>query len=719
MNNKIFKILIFILCLSGILFAQRKELNVGYIRWLVTESLDEGESGVGYQETPLSFWDGYIEGRQASKAFVMTCVNWTDANDELHTIKATSHGQWDSDPQNIIMAVPDANGLTVRRVYRYQPPKISVNGVPVQDFFPVNESDAVDPSALPGTVDAMVSSYVNSDMGVSIRCNVYALSQEHHDKYLIREYTFINTGNIDLDDTIELPNQTIEAFYWGKQLRPSDSYSNRPWLTTTGQMPGEDLRVMYVYPDRNPEATHDALGSPNVGGSYNLQFVYAWGEAVIFASESPANFNTDDINQPSSTAYIDADFTGFTDPSQELGDERVQLLREIMVNGGANIPGVNWPEMAGTKPGHHGIPPDQRGVKHSGELEDLQGYIPTISFGCGPYDLQFGDSIRIVTAELVGSMSPEKNWEVSRSWLDGTISWGDDVIGGSTDILPEPYQLFPELYAEDEIASEQANWAKDNWIMSCRDSAIAMAEAAKWAYDNNFNVPQAPQAPDLAVQSSAAGITLNWGADYSAPDDLAGFRVYRSLGNWYAAVPYGETQFLGARELVYTAGPDERTWTDTEAIRGVAYYYSVTAFDDGVSNGTDFNGPAGPLESNFVLNTTTFASNKLKAGASTLDSIRVVPNPFNLAASEIQYPGETNKIKFLNVPSKCTIRIFSESGDLVQTIDHDGSGDASWGINDDTFMVTNSQQVVVSGLYVAQIETPEGQSKLVKFVIVR
>jgi len=719
MNNKIFKTIIFLLCISGILFAQRKEINVGYIRWAATESMDEGETGLGYDETPLSFWDGYIDGLRASKAFVMTCVDWTDATGVNHPIKATTNGQWDADPQHIIIAVPDQDDLTIRRVYRYPPPNISVDGKPIEDFFPVNESDAVDPSKLPGTVDGMITSYANSDMGVSIHQRVFAFSQKNHDKYLIREYTFINTGNIDLDDEIELPGQTIKEFYWGKQLRPTDNFTERPWLSAIGQMPGETLRLMYVYPDRSPDATYDALGSPSIDALHHLQFVYFWGEGVIFASQSSANYSTDDINQPRTTAYINCDFPGFTDDSNHLGDSEVQQLRQIMTEGATNIAGVNWPEMQGTKPGHHGVPPNQRGVKHENELEDLQGYIPSMSFSCGPYDLAFGDSIKIVTAEVVGSMSPETTWEVSRAWIDGTISWGDDIIGGATDILPEPYQLFPELYAADDIASEHSNWAKDNWIMSGKDSLFEMFKAAKWAYENNLNVPQAPQAPNISAESLAEGIKLTWATDYNAPSDLAGFRIYRSLGNWYAAVPEGESKLLGARQLVHTAGPDERTWIDTDVTRGLAYFYSVTAFDDGLSNGNDYNGPAGSLESNFVLNTTTVAVNKLKAGASNLDSIRVVPNPFNLAASELQYPGEQNKIKFLNIPSECTIRIFTESGDLVKTIDHIGSGDVSWGINQNTFMVTDGQQIVVSGLYVAQIETPDGKSKLVKFVIVR
>ena len=59
---------------------------------------------------------------------------------------------------------------------------------------------------------------------------------------------------------------------------------------------------------------------------------------------------------------------------------------------------------------------------------------------------------------------------------------------------------------------------------------------------------------------------------------------------------------------------------------------------------------------------------------------------------------------FLNIPGKCIIRIFSERGDLIETINHDdGSGDAAWQ------SLSSSRQVVVSGIYIAHFEVTEDQ----------
>jgi hypothetical protein len=87
-----------------------------------------------------------------------------------------------------------------------------------------------------------------------------------------------------------------------------------------------------------------------------------------------------------------------------------------------------------------------------------------------------------------------------------------------------------------------------------------------------------------------------------------------------------------------------------------------------------------------------------------------------------------DRIMFLNIPPYCTIKIFTERGDLIKTIEHtDGSGDEPWN------QLTSSRQTIVSGVYIAHIEvtqdsndpqsgTPlfkKGDSQIVKFAIVR
>jgi len=127
------------------------------------------------------------------------------------------------------------------------------------------------------------------------------------------------------------------------------------------------------------------------------------------------------------------------------------------------------------------------------------------------------------------------------------------------------------------------------------------------------------------------------------------------------------------------------------------------------------------------MQTTEPAYLRRKPGTA-LDSIRVVPNPYNIRAKDFQYPNEPDKITFLDIPPQCLIKIFTERGDLIHEIDHtDGSGDESWN------SVTSSRQVVVSGVYIAYFEVTQnylnketgdiiykkGQTAIRKFVIIR
>ena len=84
--------------------------------------------------------------------------------------------------------------------------------------------------------------------------------------------------------------------------------------------------------------------------------------------------------------------------------------------------------------------------------------------------------------------------------------------------------------------------------------------------------------------------------------------------------------------------------------------------------------------------------------------IRIVPNPYDIKSRVLQYIGENDKIMFLNIPGHCTIRIYTERGDLIHKIEHeDGSGDESWN------SITSSRQVVVSGIYIVHFEVTQDQ----------
>ena len=76
---------------------------------------------------------------------------------------------------------------------------------------------------------------------------------------------------------------------------------------------------------------------------------------------------------------------------------------------------------------------------------------------------------------------------------------------------------------------------------------------------------------------------------------------------------------------------------------------------------------------------------KIDINASTLDAddadlskIRVVPNPY-LASSMLDIGPASRRIEFVNLPGRCTIRIYTLSGNLVNVLNHVGANRQGWG----------------------------------------
>ncbi len=104
------------------------------------------------------------------------------------------------------------------------------------------------------------------------------------------------------------------------------------------------------------------------------------------------------------------------------------------------------------------------------------------------------------------------------------------------------------------------------------------------------------------------------------------------------------------------------------------------------------------------------------SGGQGLDLVRVVPNPFDSRARAYQFgttPEEQDKIKFYGLPAACKLKIFTERGDLIYSIDHKGTGDETW------YCQTSSGQIVASGIYILAVEELNGQKVFRKFVIIR
>ena len=97
-----------------------------------------------------------------------------------------------------------------------------------------------------------------------------------------------------------------------------------------------------------------------------------------------------------------------------------------------------------------------------------------------------------------------------------------------------------------------------------------------------------------------------------------------------------------------------------------------------------------------------------------LDAIKVVPNPYMVSAQweQSQY---TKRLLFTNLPTECTIKIYTLTGEFINSMEHDNAYDDSeaWDLT------TINRQEVAPGLYVFAVELPNGQKHIGKFAIIR
>jgi hypothetical protein len=100
----------------------------------------------------------------------------------------------------------------------------------------------------------------------------------------------------------------------------------------------------------------------------------------------------------------------------------------------------------------------------------------------------------------------------------------------------------------------------------------------------------------------------------------------------------------------------------------------------------------------------------------SLDRIKVVPNPYIMRADWDRSRFD-QWLNFIHLPSHCTIRIFTPSGLLIKTLRHSATGANSgverWGLR------TEEGLNCVSGLYLYQVESEDGKTKVGKFAIIR
>ncbi len=577
-------------------------------------------------------------------------------------------------------------------VRRYRPPYVTVDGVPLYREYRWQVNPKLKPDI------AAIWEDILPFWGIHTHVEVYAFSNPNHQDYIIWKGTYKFTGetrrpleNPGPEDLF--PDQTIRlwwpvAFSFGPSKAGEyevfghfayereddlDSWFARKSELVSGRA-RDTLKIAYYWDSTlggsaaYPNGSKDHTGDPDRTTGH-LMSPQVPGYTLLYACTSPSN-PADDPSQPYAMPHagIVKDLWGRRDfglRDTYIGhDSRGKFPRDIITEGWATSP--------------------EKG--------------PMRFITVGPYrltkdaSLNRYDSLTVVYAIGVGSLSWEMADSIGKAWFRGAIT-------------------------DDE---------KKDWVLSGRDSLFKVLDRAYWAWNRGLDIPDPPPPPDLEVISDADRVVVKWSypdpAYFKDPDtgvdDWYAWRVYRKKGASYVGDP--QDAYSGERwQLIYeTTDRNETTYIDTDVTRGVSYYYAVTAVDNGSQN-RDGLFPGQKLESSRFANRSAMPAIPFKAGLATTERVRVVPNPATIKAGGLGFPGTPDRILFTQLPYKCKLRVFTETGDQIISIEHFGTDQEVWDQR------TDANQYVTSGIYilaVTEAEDVNGQrlpDQFVKFVLVR
>jgi hypothetical protein len=301
------------------------------------------------------------------------------------------------------------------------------------------------------------------------------------------------------------------------------------------------------------------------------------------------------------------------------------------------------------------------GVDQSLQANPDDRIVPFMLMSCGPYTIAPSGQIKIVIVEAVAGLPLEDA-------MEGLDAQPD---------LPDGLEMLQETI----------------------DNAAAL-------YQNNYQVEAVPPPPppievipipkDQTISVSWPDDVEDWVNPISGRQNFKEYRIFRSERTYNG--PYERIKVLRPTSPSHIRDfydPLTGVWAykDDEISLGVSYYYTVTSRD---SVGEE------SFMTNRIIEPVTAAN---LPSVNTLN-VTVFPNPFR-RKSGFPTPGEESSIVWTNLPAQCKIRIYTTSGELVRTIEHDNPnvGEAVWD------QLSDAKQKTAPGIYFWTVDSNVGTAK--------
>ncbi|MCK9425901.1 MAG: T9SS type A sorting domain-containing protein [Ignavibacteriaceae bacterium] len=529
-------------------------------------------------------------------------------------------------------------------------PIVMVNDVPSLRKN-VSVIDEIDGAMIP---DRTIENIVSTQIGLTVKRNVFQFSNQFNDNYIVSDYIFKNTGDTDANpSSTERKDSTLKDVYIFLSYRLGFIKETRYEIgNTTGwgmnttfdtrgdglklEPPGEEFRTQFAWHGKYPPfVAYDNLGAPIWKKALNISEGDTIGRlgAPHFAGiltlhvDKSSTDKTDDINQPATTKVFEAD-----GPLQSQNDSH-------------NISKMNDEYIFMTS-GHE--------VRHLDKIGETNPFMPTkdpasgarggycVGNGFGPFTINFGDSVHIVLVEAVNGISREKAIEVGKQ------------------------------YKVDRDALK-----KNTEFFKGKDSLFQTFKRAKYNFENNWMRATSPKPPaTFSVKGSAGKIVMDWTLYNDNDTQITGFQIFRSVGR------YDTTSSLIA-ELPGSA----RSYNDSLVSGGQNYFYYIVSLGNEIDANTELGIPGGRLiSSRFYTQTyqpVLLDPSGIEPENGVVNKFSLAqnyPNPFN-PATTIQYSlNESGKVELsvYNMLGQNVFRLvneFQNSGSHV--VKFDGSHLAS------------------------------------------
>jgi hypothetical protein len=709
-----------LLSLCGIVSAQQPESQTTTIRlgrlWL---GMPANGAGMNFNPATATFFPndyGIMADRaQYGQAFTgagitLACARWPNPNrynpaTNSDTVESPAvYGFTNTYLKNGRVIVPITNYL------RYNFPSETINGsVTNATLFGTYKPTY---TGFQNTTADEIAEVVDSTVfGVTVDRKVLAWSQSYNDNYVIADMIFTNITSDTLDSLyINLQETGGNTYFsYGNHPAPQVNEAYDPtmcWQHYYGGRPGDSMRVFYEYDADDPTRQGDNMGAPVTFGSGsllapNMTYYSILHASPPFDSTNPAG-DVDDPLQPTVTYAGVATQIPYNSADDQYGNKNFYAIRGTFSD--------TYPlsgEIAGT---HHGANTDE--VNSPSFLAYVASQREGISYrtcSFGPYVFYPGQTIHIVIASGFAGIGYEMGQKIGGQWLAGTLENPTNVPDSTTGWFPTNFQ-FP-------AGATEMDKRKDRWISTGIDSVMLSAWRAKWNFVHSYNIPHAPPPPQtVTINYTSHAVQINW-SDPQAESmaNFAGYRVMRRISA-SDSISYQPLYDSDSTDI----GATHSFGDSTSMYLSQAYYYIQSKARIGYNDlFADPTTRGKIMYSGRALYPNIYYLNRPGPAQDDLSKIRIAPNPYNIKDPMLVVEGWTDQrgIAFFNLPSVCTIKIYTENGDLVQTIVHSQaksqSGSEVWN------MLTSSQQVIYSGVYVAVFQKTNGESSFQKFVVIR